>query len=128
MAMTEEQMRRAARYIDAAMGTKGWNRIDLAREAGVDGGTVTDFLDGNRWPQTATRAKIETALGLDIGDISAAAEGEANVRPLTQHDGYVSRTRTSANDDESALAAKLAERQRLDSEIADLVARLHRKG
>ena len=130
MAMSEEKIRRAGRYVEAAMGTKGWNRRDLAREASVDQGTVADFLDGTRWPQTATRAKLERALGMESGDIAAAAEGMTTVRPAAQDDAYVSRgrSRTQPDDDEAALAAKLAERQRLDSEIADLVARLHRRG
>lgn len=130
MAISEEQIRRAGRHVEAAMGEKGWNRIDLAREAGVDNGTVADFLDGVRWPQTATRAKFERALGMQAGDISVAADGLATVRPVAQDDGYVSRgrTRTPTDDDEAALAAKLEQRQRLDSEIADLVAKLHRRG
>jgi hypothetical protein len=128
VAMTEEQVRRAGRYVEGLMGVWGWNRTDLAREAGVDPGTVADFLDGSRWPQAATRGKLELALKLDPGEIAREAEGLNDVRDPSQ-DGYVPRGRQRAPaDDEAALAAKLEQRQRLDTEIADLVAKLHRKG
>lgn len=45
---------------------------DLAATAGVDTGTVGDFLNEVRWPVIATQGAIEVALGLEPGSISRA--------------------------------------------------------
>jgi len=66
----------AARAVEAALGRNGWNQTDLARAAGLDPGTLYDFMAGKRWPHVKTRSKIETALGMETGTIARVAEGE----------------------------------------------------
>lgn len=65
----------AARAVEAAMGERGWDVADMVRGIGVDPGTLRDFLNGQRWPRTSTRGKIERALGWESGTIRAIAEG-----------------------------------------------------
>jgi transcriptional regulator with XRE-family HTH domain len=55
---------------------------DLARKAGVDPDTVADFVNGRRWPQTGTRAKIAQALGWTPETIDRLARGEAPARSI----------------------------------------------
>lgn len=52
-----------------------WTRLAFAKKAKVDPGTLTDFLEGRRWPQGPTLAKIETALGWPAGRIVDMADG-----------------------------------------------------
>lgn len=66
----------AARAIEAALGRRSWNQIDLARAAELDPGTLYDFMSGRRWPQARTRGKIEDALGMEHGDLARIAAGE----------------------------------------------------
>lgn len=65
----------AAAAVEAAAGGKGWNISDLASAAGVDYGTVSDFIQGKRWAQTKTRAAIEKALDWPVGTIQSIARG-----------------------------------------------------
>ena len=55
MAMTEDQIRRAGRYIEGLMGVWGWNRTDLAREAGLDQGIVNAWLAHLEWDALINR-------------------------------------------------------------------------
>ena len=57
------------------MAHRRWNVADLAREAGIDPGTVGDFLSGTTWPQRSKQNAMEDALGLTGGTIAAAASG-----------------------------------------------------
>lgn len=66
---------RARRAVLTWLGEKGKPQSWLARTASVDPGTVNEFLQGNRWPANVTRAKIEAALGWEVGTIMAIAEG-----------------------------------------------------
>lgn len=68
--MSRELARRAVRRAIAAEG-----RLAFAKRAGVDPGTLAHFLDGNRWPQSRTTAKIEAALGWQSGHILDLVEG-----------------------------------------------------
>jgi transcriptional regulator with XRE-family HTH domain len=72
----------------------GWNTADLAREAGVDPGTVGDFLNGKiRSPQRATRAAISRALGWDADAIDQLRAGNPDaattVRPTVEDAAHV---------------------------------------
>lgn len=53
------------------------SQAELTRIAGVDTGTLGEFLSTKRWPGTATRGKVERALGWPAGTISGIAEGQA---------------------------------------------------
>jgi transcriptional regulator with XRE-family HTH domain len=71
------------------MHLKGWGQADLAREAKVDPATVSDFLSGARWPQLRTQGKLETALGLPLGEIASLGADAAptpEVVPTSGHD------------------------------------------
>lgn len=74
--MASDEGRAAARRaVSGEMSRRGWNPGDLAREAGVDPGTVGDFLSGARWPKLRTFGRIEAALGWEPGSITAHADG-----------------------------------------------------
>ncbi|MFT3877165.1 MAG: helix-turn-helix transcriptional regulator [Propioniciclava sp.] len=64
------------------MARQGLTRSSLSRKSGVDPNTVSDFLNGLRWPILKTLAKIEAALGLTPGTLAALGEdphlGEAD--------------------------------------------------
>lgn len=53
----------------AAVSRRGWSDSELARVAGLDVGTVSDFLAGSRWPRRQTLAKLDVALGWDAGSL-----------------------------------------------------------
>lgn len=61
--------------VNRELSARGWNVVDLAREADLDAGTVGDFLAGKRWPQIATRGKIAVALGWTADSIDRLAQG-----------------------------------------------------
>ena len=48
----------------------------LSTKAGIDLGTVGDFLNGQRWPKGPTQGKIEKALGWPAGSIHQMGQGE----------------------------------------------------
>jgi transcriptional regulator with XRE-family HTH domain len=68
--MSRELARRAVRREVALEG-----RLAFAKRAGVDPGTLANFLDGTRWPQSRTLSKIEAAIGWTPGYIFDLAEG-----------------------------------------------------
>lgn len=74
---------RAAAAVEAAMAARGWNVRDLANRASIDAATAGDFLAGTRWPRTATRGRIESALGWAPGTISQVAAGGRAPDPST---------------------------------------------
>jgi transcriptional regulator with XRE-family HTH domain len=51
-----------------------WTRLAFAKLAQIDPGTLTDFLENRRWPQGPTLAKIEQALGWEVGRIRDMAD------------------------------------------------------
>lgn len=57
------------------MAHRGWNNARMATEAGVDPGTLGDFLAGNRWPKSPTRGRVEAALGWAPGTIAGIVAG-----------------------------------------------------
>ena len=62
------------RVVQTLMHQQQLNVRDLATRAELDPGTVGDFLAGHRWPRIATLGKIESALGLNPGDLQAFAD------------------------------------------------------
>ncbi|MDI1289365.1 MAG: helix-turn-helix transcriptional regulator [bacterium] len=68
------------------MGTLRVSPTELARKAGIDPGTVRDFLAGNRWPQMSKLAAIEDALGWATGSIDLLANGADGDSILTRLD------------------------------------------
>ncbi len=75
--MTESSGRdRARQAVAAQMSAFDWNTSDLARNAAVDVGTVGDFLNGSRWPQSATRSKLARALSWTSESIDLIVRGD----------------------------------------------------
>lgn len=66
----EQAARRAAvSYVLTVMAERGVDRGGLASAAGLDPGTVGDFLNEKRWPGNRTQNLIEHALALPKGSI-----------------------------------------------------------
>jgi transcriptional regulator with XRE-family HTH domain len=79
--MDAKQKGRAARYAAEWLGRLRQDERWLIRETGLDPGTISDFLNGERWPRTDTRNKIEDALGIGRGTLKSAAEGWLDTEP-----------------------------------------------
>lgn len=75
MQSREESRREVRLAVRAHMAWRGWNKAELQDAAGIDPNTAGDFLNGQRWPQARTLARIEKALEWAPGTISAALEG-----------------------------------------------------
>jgi transcriptional regulator with XRE-family HTH domain len=65
----------AAEYAAQAAARAGLSAAAVAQRANVDPGTVRDFLAGERWPWTSSRARIEKALDLKPGVLELIANG-----------------------------------------------------
>lgn len=75
---------RAAIAYRKAAAEAGLTPTELARRGGIpDVDTVRDFMDGERWPRTPTRAKLEKAIGWEPGTIEGISLGE----PVTPTSG-----------------------------------------
>lgn len=74
MPQTKTQQATAA-LVAAWMARHEKNKAWLIEEAGIDRGTVDDFLNGSRWVQTRTQGKIEKALGWPSGTIRQISKG-----------------------------------------------------
>lgn len=73
---SRDEARRDVRLaVQAHMASRQWNKAELQDAAGIDANTAGDFLNGARWPQAKTLAKIEGALGWKHGTIAAILEG-----------------------------------------------------
>lgn len=73
----EQAAREAAgRAVLRQMSRQKLSRTDVIRASGVDNKTLQALLEGQRWPQVLTRARIEEAIGWQPGDIERAARGE----------------------------------------------------
>lgn len=89
-----------------AMSTQGYSAAALAREAGLDPGTVGDFLAGKRWPRREKLAAIERALMFADGTLSRMAEGApGEARPI-----MVERRGRLTPEDAEAMAVDIAYR------------------
>lgn len=84
--MSRDDARREARR---AVEATGLTRSAFADQAGIDVGTLSDFLDGKRWPQAPKRRKIEERLGWPAGRISDLADGAAPVTPDGEDAAFV---------------------------------------
>ncbi len=71
MPTNEVARQRARTLVQTEMARQGLTFAALADKAEIDPGTLGKFLDGTRWPHIPTRAKIESALGLEPGSLSA---------------------------------------------------------
>ncbi len=72
--MTVEGKRAALEFVLRELHLHNWDKVDLARETGLDAGTVGDLLAGKRWPRIKTLGKIEAALECSPGMLQAIAE------------------------------------------------------
>jgi transcriptional regulator with XRE-family HTH domain len=87
-----EARRRVRVAVQGAMSARGWNIADLVTASGRDRSTISDFLSGERWPQSATLGTITKALGWPdtaVAEILAGADPAAAVGANTQDDGFV---------------------------------------
>lgn len=120
MAMTRENQDRARQAVSAELAARQRNPLWLTQQAGIDAGTLADFLGGSRWPKTATQGKIERALGWEPGTINAIAHGAQPPQPVD---------RESGDEDLDALIAELRdaspERRKL---LRDLLASWRQTG
>lgn len=67
---------RVRRHVRAERELRGWNQIELAREAGVSRGTVQRLEDGVHLSE-GKESKIEAALGWEVGSLdSIRADGK----------------------------------------------------
>jgi hypothetical protein len=66
---------RAASAARARMAELRLSSTALSRAAGLDLGTVSDFLSGHRWPKPGTQGAIEAALDWAPGTIERVASG-----------------------------------------------------
>ncbi len=76
----------ARREVRRAVEATGLGRLEFAKVARVDSGTLIDFLEGRRWPHAPTRAKIEAALRWPPGrivDLAEDADADDEHRPRT---------------------------------------------
>jgi transcriptional regulator with XRE-family HTH domain len=71
----QEDRRRAARYVRTQRGELGLSQESLAEQAGVNVKTVRSLERGERWPNAASRAKIERSLQWADGDLTRVIEG-----------------------------------------------------
>lgn len=74
MPQTEPQ-RRATAQVAKWLALNERNNAWLAETAGIDPGTVGDFLNEQRWPKNTTLGKIDAALGWQVGTIRQLAAG-----------------------------------------------------
>lgn len=77
MSRTKAGEQRARTVVERAMSEVGYSTAALAREAGIDPGTVGDFLLGKRWPRREKLAAMERVLLLAPGTVTKLAESAA---------------------------------------------------
>ena len=70
------------RAVQTRLAELGWKQGDLVREAGVNKNTVSGYLLGRQKPRAATLARIERALGMTSGMLTAAGEDEPPAPPV----------------------------------------------
>jgi hypothetical protein len=80
MAQTPNQ-RRASDAVAGWLAAHHRNPAWLVDETGVDPSTVSDFINGARWPKLSTQGKIEAAVGWEPGTIRRIGNG-AEVPPF----------------------------------------------
>lgn len=75
--MSKEDHAAAVEFVNDEMVRQELGVYELARKAGVDPATVSDFVAGRRWPQVATRKRVSEALGWLPEGIDRLARGQA---------------------------------------------------
>lgn len=65
----------ARQAVHAVLAQREINPTDFSRDARIDIATVSDFLEGARWPKITTQGRMEKALGWPAGSIQAIATG-----------------------------------------------------
>lgn len=105
MGMDETGRSRAAALVRDRMSALGISPGDVALLADVDTSTVRDLAEGHRWPWTKNRAKIETALGLSLGDLDRAARGELTDRDKDEVVAAIERTSLSRSNKAALISA-----------------------
>lgn len=60
-------------WLREQMATRGWSQNQMAREIGVNHGTLSTIFNGKRRPGIETYLKIAQALGVDITEVLARA-------------------------------------------------------
>lgn len=111
---------RAAEVYSRAVDELGLTPTEVARRGDIpDPDTVRDFMDGARWPQATTRAKLEKAIGWEAGSINALTRGEP---PISAAAG----DRVIAAIEASALTR--ANRHRLIAAYYDMLEQQEREG
>ena len=115
-----------ARAFDEELGSRGWNLVDLRLATGAGGrppldrGTVERAAKGETWPRRATRARLETALGWNIGWTTLLREGVSlrqlkaarGDEPAVQHPLRAPTSHTLADATDAELQAELLRRGR----------------
>lgn len=90
--MQNKDRHEASARVAAWLAARGRDKTWLALEAGLDAGTVGDFLNGSRWPQLRTQGAIERALGWQSGSIHQIGRGadpETVGAPIQDPPAYV---------------------------------------
>ncbi len=70
-----ENRERAAAFVRREMASRRMGVRDLAAATGLDVGTVSDFINGRRWPVIKTLGAIEQALDLPAGTLDDIKKG-----------------------------------------------------
>lgn len=111
MAQNENQQR-ASDAVAAWLASRKLNPAWLVDETGADPGTISDFLNGTRWPKLSTQGKLESALGWEPGTIrrignggpvpplSESVSGDTDSRPVSEQDALLYRRPAGLTDDE----------------------------
>lgn len=119
---------RAAQAVASWLAANEQNPTWLVQAAGVDPGTIGDFLNGQRWPKTATQGKIEAALGWPAGSIrQIGAGGDPKNAGIHAPAGSESDPAPGAMAIDELMAGLLrarAETDRLRDDVRDLTTRV----
>lgn len=120
--MSQEDRARTAAYVKARRGQLGLkSQQQLAKLAGVNLNTINTLETGNRWPQAATLAQVEQALGLRSGSLQAVHDGREPV-PLDKEEDA---EQASADRDDPYIA-QIRAIEGLDDDERDLLVRYAR--
>lgn len=68
------------------MSELGWTQAQLAEQARLNVRVINSFLNGRNWPQSRTRAQIETALKWPVGTLARIEKGEEPPRGRAKRD------------------------------------------
>lgn len=60
--------------INAEIGAKGWNRLELAKRSGISASSIYRYLDGERQMKLQDIADIADALGISYLELATRAQ------------------------------------------------------